>query len=92
MPIEAWLACVPEFGITAVELYHDFLNEQNLATVSATLSRLGLKVSQITCAPDFTNPDPSVRRREQERMRQRVRVGTPTGRRRCAHNRRHAPS
>ncbi len=67
-----WLASVPAFGIDAVELYHGFLSEQNLPAVRQQLQTLGLKVSQITCAPDFTNPDPSVRRRELEAMRQRV--------------------
>ncbi|CUU35782.1 MAG: sugar phosphate isomerase/epimerase [Armatimonadetes bacterium] len=72
MAVEAWLEQAPAFGLQAVEIYHGFLSEQNLPSVKRTLERLGLQVSQITCAPDFTNPDPAVRRREQEQMRQRV--------------------
>ncbi|GBC92813.1 hypothetical protein HRbin15_01290 [bacterium HR15] len=72
MSLLEWLERVPAFGVSAVELYHDFLNEQNLPRVKQALQSLGLQVSQITCAPDFTNPDPAVRQRELERMRQRV--------------------
>jgi sugar phosphate isomerase/epimerase len=72
MSLFDWLERVPSFGIHAVELYHGFLTEQNLLRVRQTLQSLGLQVSQITCAPDFTNPDATVRKRELELMRQRV--------------------
>lgn len=72
MSLFEWLERVPSFGITAVELYHGFLNEQNLPQLKRTLQSLGLQVSQITCAPDFTHPDPAVRRQELIAMRQRV--------------------
>jgi sugar phosphate isomerase/epimerase len=72
MSLFDWLERVPSFGIHAVELYHGFLTEQNLPRVRQTLQSLGLQVSQITCAPDFTNPDATVRKRELELMRQRV--------------------
>lgn len=72
MSLFEWLESVPAFGVDAVELYHGFLSEQNLPRVRQALQSLGLQVSQITCAPDFTNPDPAVRKRELESMRQRV--------------------
>ncbi|MCS7208659.1 MAG: sugar phosphate isomerase/epimerase [Fimbriimonadales bacterium] len=72
MSLLDWLHQAPAFGITAVEIYHAFLSEANLPTVKAALRELGLVVSQITCAPDFTNPNPAVRAAELERMRQRV--------------------
>ncbi len=72
MRLSDWLQSVPSFGLDTVELYHGFLNEQNLPAVRQQIQSLGLKVSQITCAPDFTNPDPTIRQREQALMRQRV--------------------
>ncbi len=72
MSLFEWLERVPEFGVGAVELYHGFLSEENLPRVKRSLQVLGLKVSQITCAPDFTHPDPAIRKREMEAMRQRV--------------------
>lgn len=72
MSLTEWLQSAPKFGVQAVEIYHAFLSDENLPTVRRLLDGLGLSVSQITCAPDFTNPDPAIRRREQEAMRQRV--------------------
>ncbi|GIV05386.1 MAG: myo-inositol catabolism protein IolH [Fimbriimonadales bacterium] len=67
-----WLQQAPAFGVQAVEIYHAFLSDENLPSVKATLRALGLSVSQITCAPDFTHPDPTVRAAELEAMKQRV--------------------
>ncbi|GIV10798.1 MAG: myo-inositol catabolism protein IolH [Fimbriimonadales bacterium] len=67
-----WLHQAPAFGIEAVEIYHAFLSNANLPQVKAELNTLGLRVSQITCAPDFTNPDPAVRTAELHAMHQRV--------------------
>lgn len=67
-----WLRQAPAFGVSAVEIYHAFLSEENLPQIKAELRALGLTVSQITCAPDFTNPDPAVREAELDGMRRRV--------------------
>ncbi len=67
-----WLRQAPAFGVQAVEIYHAFLSDENLPQVKVELNALGLRVSQITCAPDFTNPDPAVRQAELQAMRQRV--------------------
>jgi sugar phosphate isomerase/epimerase len=72
MTLWDWLRQAPAFGVPAVEIYHAFLNEAILPPLKAELRALGLRVSQITCAPDFTNPDPAIRERELEAMRQRV--------------------
>jgi len=72
MSLLKWLESVPSFGVSAVELYHGSLSESNLPQVKHTLRSLGLQVSQVTCAPDFTHPDATVRQRELDQMRQRV--------------------
>ncbi|MCX7992841.1 MAG: sugar phosphate isomerase/epimerase [Fimbriimonadales bacterium] len=72
MTVDDWLHQAPAFGVQAVEIYHAFLSDESLPQVKATLSQLGLRVSQITCAPDFTNPDPAVRAAELDSMKQRV--------------------
>ncbi|MEN3000559.1 MAG: sugar phosphate isomerase/epimerase family protein [Armatimonadota bacterium] len=72
MSLFEWLESVPSFGVSAVELYHGFLSDQNLPQVRRLLQSLGLQVSQITCAPDFTHPDPAVRKQELEAMYRRV--------------------
>ncbi len=72
MSVVDWLRRAPDFGVQAVEIYHAFLSEANLSQVKAELDALGLRVSQITCAPDFTNPDPAVRAAELDAMKRRV--------------------
>lgn len=72
MTLWEWLRQAPALGVGAVEIYHAFLNDSILPALRAELNALGLRVSQITCAPDFTNPDPAVRRAELDSMRQRV--------------------
>jgi sugar phosphate isomerase/epimerase len=72
MTLWDWLRQAPVFGVQAVEIYHAFLSDAILPALKAELNALGLRVSQITCAPDFTHPDPAVRRAELDAMRQRV--------------------
>ena len=67
-----WLRQASAFGVQAVEIYHAFLSDAILPALKAELSALGLRVSQITCAPDFTHPDAAVRRAELDALRQRV--------------------
>jgi sugar phosphate isomerase/epimerase len=72
MTLQEWLRQAPALGVQAVEVYHAFLGDAILPALKAELNALGLRVSQITCAPDFTHPDPAVRRAELDAMRQRV--------------------
>ncbi|MCS7272561.1 MAG: sugar phosphate isomerase/epimerase [Fimbriimonadales bacterium] len=67
-----WLRQVPAFGVSAVELYYAFLSQENLPQLKAELRALELAVSQITCAPDFTHPDPAVRAAQLEMMKRYV--------------------
>lgn len=70
--LQEWLRQARELGVSAVEIYHAFLSEANLPQVQAELEANHLRVSQITCAPDFTHPDPAVRAAELEAMKRRV--------------------
>ncbi len=72
LSVQEWLRQARGLGVSAVEIYHAFLTEANLSQVRAELEANHLRVSQITCAPDFTNPDPAVRAAELEAMKRRV--------------------
>jgi sugar phosphate isomerase/epimerase len=55
------------FGLRHIEIYRGFLKSREpeyLRHIRERLDRNDLTVSQITCAPDFTHPDPSVREAE----------------------------
>jgi sugar phosphate isomerase/epimerase len=73
LPLEAWLGQAPRFGFLYVEFHHRFVSDQEtVRSACRTLDRLGLRVSMLTCAPDFTNPDPLARREQLAEMRGKV--------------------
>lgn len=58
-------------GLRYIEIYRGFLKSRKgsyLRHIRRCLDRNELGVSQITCAPDFTHPDPVARAREYEEM------------------------
>jgi sugar phosphate isomerase/epimerase len=82
LSLESWLAQAPHFGFQYVEFHHCFVSdEETISTACRALNRLGLQVSMLTCAPDFTNPDPLARREQMTEMRRKVdtarRLGAP---------------
>lgn len=79
MEVEAWLRQVPDFGLNAVEIYHGFITPENRTQVKRWLEELGISVSQLTCAPDFTNPDPAERARQLEEMKTKVETAAELG-------------
>jgi sugar phosphate isomerase/epimerase len=82
LPLESWLAQASRFGFRHVELHHGFVpDEATTGTACRALDRLGLQVSMLTCAPDFTNPDPLARREQMTEMQRKIetarRLGAP---------------
>lgn len=69
--VEDWLRSAPEFGLSAVEMYHRFLDLGDL-NLSAVLAETNLQVSMITCSPDFTNPDEWARQEALAQMTARI--------------------
>jgi sugar phosphate isomerase/epimerase len=60
-----------EFGLGYVEIYLGMLRSHDadyLRHISAVLRRNQVRVSQITCAPDFTHPEAAERERQYEQM------------------------
>jgi len=60
-----------ELGFKGVDLYYQFLGTQDHASVDKVgrLAReLGLEIPMYVCSPDYTNPDPEVRRQQQTLM------------------------
>ncbi|MFA4016772.1 MAG: hypothetical protein RUDDFDWM_001883 [Candidatus Fervidibacterota bacterium] len=71
-----------EFGLSFVELHYSMLPAYDRKTLNAVcdlLSRYGIGVSQLTCAPDFVHPDESVRLKELEQMKTMVEVARVIG-------------
>lgn len=69
------LAMAKEFGVAAVEFHHAMLpryDRRTLDAVAAMLHKHGLKLSMLTCAPDFTHPDADERERQLDEMKTKV--------------------
>lgn len=70
------------FGLSFVELHHSMLpafDRRTLNNIRGLLSRYGIGISQLTCAPDFTHPDEDFREQELERMKTMVEVARVLG-------------
>ncbi|MGQ9732205.1 MAG: sugar phosphate isomerase/epimerase family protein [Candidatus Zipacnadales bacterium] len=70
-------------GLRHLEIYAGMLRKwddpEYLSHIDAVLRRNEIGVCQITCAPDFTHPDPAIREREFLAMRRWVQVAHVLG-------------
>lgn len=79
LSVPQWLHSARDFGLSAVELYHPFLTRLNLQDTKALLDELGLKVSLVTCSPDISHPEPSIRQMELNNARQALKDAAALG-------------
>ena len=73
--LEELLAMAKNFGVDTIELHHAMIpayDRRTLEEVSALLHRYDLRLSMLTCAPDFTHPDPDERERQLDDMKTKV--------------------
>src|ERR1051326_3528019 len=64
-----------ELGLEYVELHHALLpsrRPEDAEAVRRLLDRYGLGLSMLTCAPDFTHPDPAVREAQLAEMHENI--------------------
>jgi len=77
---EAWIDQAASFGFSYVEVHELYVRtREQERSVRSRLERAGAGISQLTCAPDFVNPDADVRRRELESMREKVGIAARLG-------------
>lgn len=72
-----WLRSAPNYGLDGVEIYHRLLesrDEKYLKCIKEILDRLNLKISLLTCSPDFAHPDVTVRKKYLEEMKANIRA------------------
>ena len=71
MCLEDWFKLASELGFEGTEIHEKSLersDKQELSHLMDVLGNYHLKVSQLTCATDFTNPDPVFRDREVQNL------------------------
>ncbi|MFA0783615.1 sugar phosphate isomerase/epimerase family protein [Fervidibacter sacchari] len=68
-------AMARDFGVDTIELHHAMIpayDRRTLDEIAGLLQRYGLRLSMLTCAPDFTHPDPDERERQLDEMKTKV--------------------
>jgi sugar phosphate isomerase/epimerase len=69
------LASATRLGFTHIELHHSFVDEET----ANLLREHHIGCSQLSCAPDVTNPDKGRRREELDAMRQKIALALSLG-------------
>jgi sugar phosphate isomerase/epimerase len=87
MSVFQWIEMARELGAEGLEMYDGFftsLDGAYLDSVGDALQRSGFAMPMLCNSPDFTNPDPSGRRRAVEREAELIRVTRRLGGARAA--------
>ncbi len=76
LSLKDWLKNANRLALPAVEIYAALLpnNYENLRSIVSVLKELNLKVSLLTCSPDFAHPDANVRKKQFEDMKSKVNI------------------
>lgn len=68
-------AMAKDFEVDTIELHHAMIpsyDRRTLDEVASLLSRYGLHLSMLTCASDFTHPDPDERERQLDEIKTKI--------------------
>jgi sugar phosphate isomerase/epimerase len=77
-----WIEMASSLEVDGLEMYPGFftsLEHEYLDRVRAAIERHGMTMPMLCCSPDFTHPDPAVRRDEIERERRMIDVTARLG-------------
>jgi sugar phosphate isomerase/epimerase len=82
MSVFDWIEMGSGLEVDGLEMYPGFftsLEDHYLDRVRAAIERHGMTMPMLCCSPDFTHPDPAVRRDELERERRMIEVTARLG-------------
>lgn len=77
MSVFDWIEMASTLGVDGLEMYPGFftsLDDAYLQRVGEAIEKRGMVMPMLCCSPDFTHPDPAVRRDEIERERRMIDV------------------
>jgi len=79
---ENWVRKAVEFDLDGIEIHHTLLESRDdfyLQRIREFLDELKIKVSLITCSPDFAHPDPDQRKIHLQEMRANIKAARILG-------------
>lgn len=86
MSIYEWIDMSQEMGIQGLEMYNnfaDFKDPKNWAKVRAYVEATGMVIPMLCCSPDFTIPDPELRKAQVDHEIHSIRMSAELGAKYC---------
>jgi len=75
MSVEQWSCQAADLGLEAIDLSVLFLKDHNqgyLNKMRESIEATGMRVAVLNTYPDFTNPDPAIRKEEQSKLQKYI--------------------
>jgi sugar phosphate isomerase/epimerase len=82
MTLRAWVDLAAPLGLDGLEYYsgfHELADPGRWAEARRTVESVGMVVPMLCCSPDFSQPDPELRRREVEKEKNWIRMAATLG-------------
>ena len=82
MTLQQWVDIAAPLKLDGLEYYSGFLELQDPARWAETrrmVERAGMVIPMLCCSPDFSQPDPELRRKEIEREKSWIRMAATLG-------------
>ncbi len=82
LPWEEWVRSAPKYGLDGVEVHHTLLESRDkayLKMIVRVLEEIQIRISLITCSPDFAHPDAATREKHLEEMKSNIQAAHDLG-------------
>ncbi|MFI5357172.1 MAG: sugar phosphate isomerase/epimerase family protein [Opitutales bacterium] len=82
MALRAWVDLAAPLGLDGLEYYsgfHELKDPAHWAETRRVVERAGLTIPMLCCSPDFSQPDPALRRQEVEQEKTWIRMAATLG-------------
>jgi sugar phosphate isomerase/epimerase len=86
MTLAQWIDLAAPLGLDGLEYYSGFLelaDSRNWAAARRAVEERGMVIPMLCCSPDFSLPDPELRRQEIEREKNWIRMAATLGAKYC---------
>jgi sugar phosphate isomerase/epimerase len=86
MNLREWVDLAAPLGLDGLEFYsgfHELVDPAHWPQLRRLVESAGMTIPMLCCSPDFSQPDPALRRQEVEREKQWIRMSAELGAKYC---------
>ena len=86
MNLREWVDLAAPLGLDGLEFYsgfHELADPKRWPELRRTVESAGMTIPMMCCSPDFSQPDPTLRRQEIEKEKQWIRMSAELGAKYC---------